>query len=172
MSLPRSSSTAITAALFDRLPEVVSTVSEQMFFGWAEPCDAGFVDERVRAGATSASDTWLRVEVVFRGQLDGTLLVALPRELARDLGSAMLGAEAETLTNELLDDVGGELANVICGALLTRDGSVHQYSLLPPLVSRGLRAPGSAAAPSAYFSVNDHPMIVRLDVQENRKCDD
>jgi len=163
MSLPRSSNTPSPATLVALLPEVVSDVAEQMFFGWAEACDAAQSEALIRDSLASAGPDWVHVEVAFRGAIDGVLHVALPCDLARDLGSAMLGmSDGAALSGALLDDAAGELANIICGAVLTRGEQTTQFELLPPLISR--RDPSAAALTTgvSFFTINDRPMIVRF----------
>lgn len=163
--LPPSSSTLTPEELRALLPSVVADITEQMFFGWAEACPASQLAQLVDQSGGNTAAPWLHAEVAFRGAFSGALRVTLPRELAQDLGAAMLGLTDDTpLEPQLLDDLAGELANMICGAGLTRGDRAHCFELLPPVIRNDAPGP-SGAVDGLLFSVNERPLIVRLAVQ-------
>ncbi|MEQ1909917.1 MAG: chemotaxis protein CheX [Vicinamibacterales bacterium] len=165
MSLPRSSSPA-TAKLLTLLPAVVADVAEQAFFVWAEPCDGKAIAELIAASTVPGTDAgWLAAHIEFRGASAGTFALQLPMALARELGAGMAGAPAaEALADEQLVDVAGELANMLCGALLTRVDRAQQFELLPPQITQtvGVSRDGGWVEGTQFFSVNDRPMAVRV----------
>ena len=165
-----------TEGLLTLLPSVMADVADQAFFTWAEPCEdrrfAEFVTKDDGALWQPALETsWLSARIGFRGAVAGSLEIRLPRELALDLGLAMLGASEDvTLTDEQLDDVTGELANMLCGALLTRAGREQQFDLRPPEIARvpALAEPDGRPGRDVFFCVNDRPMVVRFDVGDSQ----
>ena len=169
MFLPHSSSPRAPARLLTLLPEVVADVAEQAFFAWAEPCgDVRFAELLV---GSSTSPAW-HARVGFCGVVTGALEVLLPDELARELGVALSGRSGgsgeDGLTDEELGDVAGELANMLCGALLTRAGRDQPFVLRPPQVARttGVREGGRGPSDDLLFSVNDRPVVVRFKASE------
>jgi hypothetical protein len=156
------------------LPEVVAEVAEHAFFAWAEPCE-----EREFARLVAASDAsravpgapaaWLRARVGFRGIVKGSLEVWLPVALARELGLALTGGSPDDgLTDHELGDVAGELANMLCGVLLTRVDRRQAFELRPPQVARvaDVRDGASSSEPAHLFCVSDQPVAVRFGAWE------
>ncbi len=56
----------------------------------------------------------------FAGLPSGELRVMLSRELARSIAAGFLGSDPEEVTAEAEGQVGCELGNMICGAVLSR----------------------------------------------------
>ena len=168
-SLRLSSSPRTPAELLALLPEVGVEVAEQAFFAWAEPCDQPRFDELLaqRDHPLEIVAPWWHVHVGFTGVLAGSLEVQMPRELARDLGLAMIGGDPDhPLTDAELDDVAGEVANMLCGALLTRADRRLQFELQPPRVSHRPAAKQESSDPRLLFCLNDRPVAVRFDAWE------
>ena len=122
--------------------EVTREVIEVMFFSEAEPVACGHTDDYVAArvrftgGASDPSN--------------GELTVMLSPELACSLSAAFLAEEEDEVTPEQRSQVSCELANILCGAILSRlhpnsrvalgvpepaaadyDGSTHQCFATP-----------------------------------------
>jgi len=173
MSSPRSSSHSAPAELLELLPAVMAEVAEHAFFAWAAPCeerdfaDLVSVNDQARA-VPKGSAAWLRARVGFRGVVVGSLEIRLPVELARELGVALTGGAAtDGLTDQELTDVAGELANMLCGVLLTRIDRRQAFELRPPQVARvtDLRE-GDGPDADQFFRVNDRPVAVRFGAWE------
>ena len=168
MSSPHSSSQTAPPELLTLLPEVVAEVAEHAFFAWAAPCKEREFAELVAANDTTRSvyagpATWLRARVGFRGVVSGSLEVRLPVELARELGVALTGGSpADGLTDHELGDVAGELANMLCGVLLTRVDRHRAFELRPPQVARlaDVREGASSSDQNHFFCLNDRPVAV------------
>ena len=112
---------------------------------------------------------WLRARVGFRGVVNGSLEVRLPVVLARELGVALTGGSiADGLTDHELGDVAGELANMLCGVLLTRVDRRQAFELRPPQVARvaDVREGTSGSEPGHFFCLNDRPVAVRFGAWE------
>jgi hypothetical protein len=102
------------------VPEVLET----MFFATAVPGEAG-----------CESDS-LKVRIEFRGSPSGVFAMALDREDARRLASAFLGCEPEQMSSEHDGLLACELANIVCGSVLSRAGAEGSFELgAPRLVS-------------------------------------
>ena len=155
MLSPRSSRPA-PPTLLEMLPDTVVDVAEQAFFAWAERCDGLDLSELARG--SDAALRWLGARVEFTGAIAGSLEVLLTAELADELGVVMMGETAgHDLAEAQLKDVAGEMANILCGALLRRAG--HEFRLKPPETCVAA-APASADGYMPFF-VNERPLLVR-----------
>ena len=173
MSSPHSSSQPAPAELLTLLPDVVAEVAEHAFFAMAAPCEEREFATLVAAGdqartGPAGSGSWLHARVGFRGIVSGSLEVRLPVELARELGLALTGGTAaDGLTDQELGDVAGELANMLCGVLLTRVDRRQAFELRPPHVVRAAGARDSNGAEADHlFCLNDRPVAVRFGTWE------
>jgi CheY-specific phosphatase CheX len=118
------------------LRESVAEALEEMFFvtdlGEAEP------------GASSAGPELL-ARVDFVGNPSGWLTLRADVESARSLAADFLGEDLEAVDDRQTSDVLGELANIVCGAVLTRTESSCIFHLSSPLVA----SPQQSAPPEA-----------------------
>jgi CheY-specific phosphatase CheX len=141
------------------LPEIMAEVAEQVYFADAEPAAAGrFADELTTPAA------WLHARVAFHGIVAGSIEILLPRDLVSEIGIAALGGASDApLTNQQMRDVAGEMANMVCGALLTRTNRDQQFDLLPPQVASVMNIHRGAdeTTSNLLFSMNDRPVVVR-----------
>ena len=111
----------------------VDTVLETMFFstplGPAEPETGAAVRE---------------ARVAFHGRPSGALGVRLSAASARILAAGFLGEEEESLTESQPGEVVCELANMLCGSLVSKLESEESFDLAAPeLVDAGSDVPGS-----------------------------
>lgn len=173
MSSPHSSSHSAPAELLTLLPAVMAEVAEHAFFAWAAPCAERDFADLVAAkdpshAVPTGSAAWLRARVSFRGVVAGSLEIRLPIELARELGVALTGGAAtDGLTDQEMGDVAGELANMLCGVLLTRIDRRQAFELRPPQVARTASVgDGDGVDADQLFCVNDHPVAVRFGAWE------
>ena len=159
MTLSHRSSRPAAATLLEMLPDTVVDVADQAFFAWAERCDGLELSGLARGSdAEPAALRWLAARVEFTGAIAGSLEVLLTADLAAELGVVMMGETAgEDLPDAQLKDVAGEMANILCGALLRRAG--HEFRLKPPETC--IAAPPSSADGYMVFLVNDRPLLVR-----------
>jgi len=107
--------------------QVTGEVLETMFFSEAVPVDCNHA-----AGPGSVLDGWLSSRVCFQGVPSGELRVILSDQLARAIAAGFLGAESEDVTEETAGQVGCELGNMICGAILSRLHPDSRVALAPP----------------------------------------
>jgi hypothetical protein len=174
MSLPHSSSPPAPAELLTLLPQVVAEVAEHAFFALAAPCEEREFANLVAANEAARSalagpSAWLRASVGFRGVVNGSLEVRMPVALARELGVALTGGSpVDGLTDHELGDVAGELANMLCGVLLTRVDRRQAFELRPPQVARvaDVRDLAAHTEHDHFFNLNDRPVAVRFGAWE------
>ncbi len=121
----------------------VETVLETMFFsaplGPAEPEDGASVVE---------------ARLAFHGNPSGTLDVCLSEASARLLAAGFLGEDEETLSDSQPGEVVCELANMLCGSLVSKLETEESFDLTSPeLVPAGAAmATGPEAPPVARQS--------------------
>jgi hypothetical protein len=165
MSSQPSSDLLFHDELAAHLPSAVADVTEQTFFACADRCDRRRLDELLGSDGTLAdAAAWIRAEVSFRGTVNGALRIVMPRVLARELGAAMIGhADVNAMTDALVQDTAGELANIVCGAVLSQSERHHIVELLPPVISQPAQMVGTENySDDVLFDVNEKPLIVQL----------
>jgi CheY-specific phosphatase CheX len=129
---------------FDQLlSETVETVLETMFF--ATPM--GPAEAETGAAVLEAC-------VGFHGRPSGGLCVCLSAVSARILAAGFLGEDEESLTDSQPGEVVCELANMLCGSLVSKLESEESFDLTSPeLAAAGSFAgAGSEAVPAARQS--------------------
>jgi CheY-specific phosphatase CheX len=128
------------------LAAATSEVLETMFFTG--------VDGPARAGG-SAGVPRLAARLGFEGTPSGVLTLSVSEPVMRALAANFLAAEeGETLSAGQLGSVVCELANMICGSLLSRVKTEEHFRLSSPeLIPEG--APGPAEPPSQSLVVSD-----------------
>ena len=107
------------------LRESITEALEEMFF----VRDLGEGDP----GASTAGPE-LMARVDFAGAPSGWLTLRAGLESARSLAADFLGEDEESIADEQATDVFAELANIVCGAVLTRTESSSTFRLSSPRV--------------------------------------
>jgi CheY-specific phosphatase CheX len=110
-------------AILPALDIAVKEVLERMFF--VETEDA--VDPRAAAVADAVA-----VRLAFEGEPSGWLRLQVAPELARSLAADFLGMQEGEVSVSQVESVVCELANMICGSLLSRVESETTFRLCPP----------------------------------------
>lgn len=124
--------------------------------------------------APAAEGTQVVAAVGFTGDANGMVHVHVSAAFARVLAGRMLGlTEAEVAADEMIDDVIGELGNMIVGAVKSRlCDSGHPCVLTIPAVMRGPRfhatAPGGAERRELHFRCGEEPLVVELLMKPSR----
>jgi CheY-specific phosphatase CheX len=121
------------------LREAAQQVLETMFFvvpsAEAPPAAAG------------AGGPYVGARIAFCGEPPGAFAVSLPEPAARTIAANFLGAEAESeLPLSCVREVVAELANMICGAVLSRLETESRFELDAPEVLAGLEDPHAGRA--------------------------
>jgi CheY-specific phosphatase CheX len=140
------------------LSGTVDSVLETMFFsiplGPAEP----------ETGAEV-----LEARLAFHGSPSGILGVCLSTPSARLLAAGFLGEDEETLTDSQPGEVVCELANMLCGTLVSRLENEETFDLTSPelLPARSVTAGGSETQPSVRqsFEVENGVLTVTLHLE-------
>lgn len=135
----------LNADLLPLLRSVTRQVLETMFFSDAEPVDCGHRRECVAA----------RV-----GFERGNLSIMLSRELAVALSAGFLAEDGGRVTARQLDQVTCELANILCGAILSRVHPRERVALGPPEIA--LPDFGSGAAAHQCFATPEGMLALTL----------
>ena len=115
----------MATCLADALHEAVEDVLEKMFFAEAAPMDA----------ETGPPEELVAARVDFEGSPSGRLNLRITVPAARALAADFLGEEASDLSPDATAEVIGELANMICGSLLSRVESDTAFRLSAPVVA-------------------------------------
>jgi CheY-specific phosphatase CheX len=110
-------------AIHQALSDAVFEVLEKMFFieATGEP-----------ASDTAAEDPPVIVELAFDGDPPGVFRMSLARAAAAMIAADFLGEDSSSLTEHQVDDVARELANMICGTVLSRIESSATFRLGAP----------------------------------------
>jgi len=74
----------------------------------------------------------LTARVTFDGEPPGSLTLRVSRDAARSISADFLGAEEGELTEQQVGEVICELANMICGSVLSRVESAATFRLASP----------------------------------------
>jgi CheY-specific phosphatase CheX len=111
---------------FDRaLRDSVREVLEKMFF--VQPLDAPFQDTETAGGDVA-------VKLTFDGSPSGALTLCVSHSAARQIAADFLGADQADLSSSQIHEVVCELANMICGSVLSRVESTATFRLSKPEV--------------------------------------
>lgn len=111
-------------ALRVALSEAVAEALEKMFF----VPEVGELDPDAPAGAA------MTVQVAFRGDPPGRMTLELTDSSARTIAADFLGEDEADLADDRVQEVVCELANMICGAVLSRLDSSEDFHLGTPQV--------------------------------------
>jgi CheY-specific phosphatase CheX len=84
--------------------------------------------------AASPKAAEIAVEVTFEGEPPGTLTMRLTASAARQIAADFLGAEEEEVSASRVNDVVCELANMICGSVLSRVEGASVFNLAAPRI--------------------------------------
>jgi CheY-specific phosphatase CheX len=128
----------IETELRQALAQAIAETLEKMFF-------VSWLDEPA-AGATSQREFAARLE--FEGSPSGRLTLRIAAPAARSIAADFLGETELAPSERRVEEVICELANMICGSVLSRVENARDFRLGAPrlIPSAGLvRAPGAVA---------------------------
>jgi CheY-specific phosphatase CheX len=146
---------------FDRaLREATEDVLEKMFFirdmGGSTPADSGPMPE-------------ITVSLTFEGVPPGWLTLCAGKDAARSIAADFLGEEKETVTDQQAEEVVCELANMICGSVLSRTESDATFHLSSPAVTRLEDWPDAGDAAIHRVALGNGAITIRMKA-ENGAC--
>ena len=124
----------------EALSSAVAGVLESMFFLEALP----------EAAEPCAEDESVTVGVTFEGDPPGCFHMRIARRAAGTIAADFLGLDADSLTPQQSTDVTLELANMICGAVLSRIESSAIFRLGAPQIESGAGGPLPPAEETRY----------------------
>src|ERR1700692_1098482 len=75
-------------------------------------------------------------ELEFRGELSGSFALRMGGETARMLAANFFGEEESEVSETAIGDMVGEMANMICGSVLSRMETERHFKLSHPSVER------------------------------------
>jgi CheY-specific phosphatase CheX len=151
------SPSAFEAALRDALTDVL----HKMFF-------IGALDGTPPSGAGREFDPLaeLAARVHFHGEPSGDLLLVLNRQAARGIAADFLGENGSCLTGREVEEVFCELANMICGAVLSRVESAATFQLASPVIEQRADNPSRSETAKCVFPVGDAELTARIWMEE------
>jgi CheY-specific phosphatase CheX len=130
-------------------------------------CFAGIVEcsEEV-APSHEQPEAEFRAALEFRGEPGGNFRLAIPRPLARELGAGFLGLESTEVSETQAGEVVCELANMICGSVLSRLENKGTFHIThPELVFSALPAVGCSDI-VCWFDLGDGGVLVEMGFQQ------
>ncbi len=139
------------------LQPAVTEVLETMFFtSVLDSCSCGGLPVGVPALLSCLS---------FRGQPAGIFEIGITLDAARSLAAGFLGAEEPDISDARTGEVVCELANMLCGSVLSRVGGDFTFELShPELVTAGL----DAADTSLCFELPEGHLAVAFQFSDAR----
>lgn len=131
----------------------VDAVLETMFFTEPLPPSEPRIDETV-----------LEARVGFKGEPSGSLDVRISKASARSLVAAFLGEDEEALDDAQNGQIVCELANMLCGWVLSHVECDRHFDLNPPelLCSETEKRIGSPPASEQSFAIENGFLTVAL----------
>lgn len=94
----------------------------------------------------------------FKGYPSGIVTIGLSEETVRPMAANFLGLEVDELTLNQLEQVCSELANMVCGNVLSRTAADRTFRLTHPQTTQKMVS-------SDAIAVNFGSIIVNLDVE-------
>ncbi len=121
----------------------------------------------VPADADAAAPT-CTAELRFRGDPSGQCRVRVPWNLARVMGAGFLGCEETEVSDSQTEEVVCELANMICGSVLSRLESEATFQITHPELVPPERGAGfEGAGINRWFDLGDGILTVSLELQRS-----
>jgi CheY-specific phosphatase CheX len=113
------------------MPEI-----EQLLDGVTEEVLEGMFFSAVMGETTGEVEgSCLSARVSFSGSRNGSLAVSAPNATAASLAGSFLGTEDGSAPEDQINAALGELANILCGAVLGRSEPAGRFAISTPQVS-------------------------------------
>ena len=109
----------------------------------------------------------ITVQLRFEGSPSGGFRVSVPMKLARVIGAGFLGREESEISDSQAEEVVCELANMICGSVLSRLESKATFQIThpePTPMEQGVGFEG--AGTSRWFDLGEECLTVSLELQQ------
>lgn len=135
------------------LREAVAETLEEMFFVTnLEECNPSAYPQEPVFGAS----------IEFTGAPSGQLILRASLSTARSLAADFLGKEEDAVGDSQAADVFAELANIVCGAVLTRTEGACTFSLSSPRVLSLEENSSYVESPSPRTAAQESEYVVDL----------
>jgi hypothetical protein len=155
VSSPTISADSARAALENAL----TRVAEDCFYAMVEPIAEDWRDQ------WSGAVDWVQAKVTFHGAGDGAVICRMPRALARELSAAFLGMDEDDIQGTVvINDLTGELTNMVCGCWLTRAFPSQLFQLEPPAIAFASEPP---SGDWLIIALNGSPLGISLSMKES-----
>ncbi len=143
------------------IDESVAEVLESMCFTSSEPTDASPEQE----GAD-----WIHRRLEFNGPEKGSFGVRASLPTARMIACNLLALEPEELTDQQAGETMGEIANMVCGAVLCRFETKLAFNLSQPKpdVAVSSENPSPNGRVSRMFSLEEGMLIAWLEIEQGK----
>lgn len=149
----------------DALRNAVTEVLEKMFFirVLEDPREAAEFSTR----EPPCGEPEIAARVTFHGEPSGSLSLRLDRRVARAIAADFLGEEEPVLEPRLIEEVIGELVNMVCGAFLSSVESSVTFRLDTPVIvnPEALEIGGGESAVHS-FPIGGSALTVTLRMEE------
>ena len=122
----------IHRALYDSVNEVL----EKMFFVQT------MGESSIPGPGSDAQLDEIAIRIAFQGEPSGALMLRLTSAAARQIAADFLGIDEAEVSDLQTSEVVGELANMICGSLLSRMESATTFHLEAPRMVAPSEEPG------------------------------
>ncbi len=142
------------------LASAVEDVLETMCFTTVLSSEQGTVPRGVDGGALA-----ITAALRFHGCPSGGFRVSVPQTLARVLGAGFLGVDESEVSDAQAGDVVCELANMICGSVLSRLESETTFRITHPELipaEPGFEGPSTCGR----FDLGDGVLTASLQLQQ------
>lgn len=142
------------------IEQTVTDVLEQLAFVFADYAERGELPAEMESA--------IAVRMGIRGAATGQLTVISGPDVCLELASNLTGEAPEDINGEVATQALMELANVLCGQLLTEIAGVEPvFDLDPPESIPNMAAIWQALRDDEYavaFLADDCPLLVRLEL--------
>jgi CheY-specific phosphatase CheX len=141
----------------------VTEVLEKMFF-----------IRGIGESETIAPENEVVAHLTFEGDPPGALTLRVTTSVARSIAADFLGAEEADLGNREIGEVVCELANMICGSVLSRVESASTFRLASPRIVQvqcpGSEVPALSTGETARFAVGISGGTIAVTFQMEAAC--
>jgi CheY-specific phosphatase CheX len=121
------------------VPECCSEVLDAMYF--TTVLDTGL--EEAGAGDSAGADQLIAFNLHFAGDVFGQFGILMEPSTARKLAANFLGEDESSISSVEAGEVAGELANMLCGSVMSRVEGEHKFVLSHPEAAALPPAPGT-----------------------------
>jgi len=142
------------------LVESVSDVVESMCYSSADV---------IENPPVSAEELWVGRRLEFSGPCQGSFGLRVAKAAARLLGSSFLGQDIDEVDDVQPGEIVGEIANMICGAVLNRMEPNLAFALSPPYDDQDLSrfAPPSSGRMELAFELEEGRLFAWLEIRHS-----